>query len=445
MNQVTIIGNSLAALVAVIKAGESGDVLWVKHSSRVGGHFSGIEISDNLYDVGMVALEPFEDLENSLPNISDLENPYRHNAIPIVPLAMNWLRRFPFHFNDIQIYTFENGHKTNDFYIADSLDLVRELPATIKSKIRDEIKLNENGFDFNFHPKFKLSDETFRNNTYFEYISKYFGNTYYEELIAPWSRSFNSVADQLIPSIEHRSLWLPIYYPETLLEALEGNLTDFEKNKKRFSVPTQLMISDVVRRLEVEVERNKRIKVINYDELQETNISDNKIFLGSQMDLYKMFPELKLSKASSRTQDDHSSPLSILIFESKEEISDDFVLNVRNDKKYIYRITFRKMVDKTVASVEIGNTSNESDESLIQHSNYILAEIIDLNFNLVKVLRVNIQINSVRDYNSKIDEIIQFDNFIAGSGFIGCIQSFLNSSFNDQICLGFSLPEKLRV
>lgn len=212
---ISVIGSSLSALVCAFELVRSGEV--VRHviapGRPVGGHFAGHKTNDVLVDVGMVLLEPrFSEPSKSLNNFLGED---RRNSNSFNRLVFSWLGGLGFRLDDVPIYSRYREIDYEDFLIADSLELFRQLGFRDHSTLSH---LRSASNDKSIHPHFKdvnrLSQLSIK-----EALPEIYGNTY-ADFILKLALKIGGPQSLNLLSRNHRTLWLPLYYPETLLQSL---------------------------------------------------------------------------------------------------------------------------------------------------------------------------------------------------------------------------------
>lgn len=224
---VIIVGNCIAGMVAALELGRAGQsVVLVNPSPVWGGHFSSKVINDKPFDLGMVGFEftgfhssPTEDVRaydvrqrNNVARFCGLSRRYVESLIPVnqsrTPLMLWEDRVVP------------------DVLMGNDLAVLELLPRESVQAIEDEVNAILGGADRTLHARGKVDNPRFLAASYEEASVANHGKTFHELFVAPF-------ADRLFPggasrfsAIYHRCLWMPLYYPETLLAAIRAQPHD---------------------------------------------------------------------------------------------------------------------------------------------------------------------------------------------------------------------------
>jgi protoporphyrinogen oxidase len=218
---VAIVGNSIAAMIAALELGRRGvRVALLNSGPNWGGHFSSKRIQGYEFDLGMVGFEftgfhakPTRDTSqydarrrNDVARFCNLAKEYVETLIPISrsrsPL-MIW-----------------NGALHPDLLMGNDLAILRSLPNDIQKAITYEVSKILSDSDRMLHASNKVDNPLFLSMSYKDASVANHGPTFHDLFIAPF-------ADKLFPggaarfsAIYHRCLWMPLFYPETLLAAM---------------------------------------------------------------------------------------------------------------------------------------------------------------------------------------------------------------------------------
>ena len=440
---ITVIGSSLAALVAVTRIAESNNVTWVQTSSRVGGHFSGVLIDECLRDSGMVLLEPFEDFDGNIPELTDFEKGSRHDFRDLIPFAFSWLKSYEIDFTQASVLTSYEDILVEDFYIKDSLDLVRALPPEIKKKIASEVSFLKNSDNSNLHPREKLKNPEFANKSFKEIVMLTIGPTYLEEVINPWANSFAGDRTVEVTAVEHRSVWLPLYFPESILRAVTDEIDEFENKEKKFVVPLGMSVGTAIEKIAKRTTNNPKVNLIatkDYDYQEDENII---IFLGTVSDSTNM----KLSTEAFLDSKKNKTEIAIALFEGITPLNlklKDCTVNVHNSPNSLYRYSVREIqtpINHFEFAFEFGNSEGLDDDNIericIEEIQPVYQSAITLN----SIIRTKFEITDVEMLKENRERIKAIDSELADLGILGFTVGPYNSAFNDQICQGLVCAE----
>ncbi len=218
--EVLLIGAQPAALVSALELKNQGiDFTWLKGNAPAGGIFRGISLGGQTWDAGMNLFE-FTSLKPGLESDISTYNPaVRYDATRFLPQIEAWLN------SRVKIQTVKEPHLLvgqkayPDLLIANCPDYLRYLPEESKQKIIEEIS----GID-KTHPQHAAhkhtSPEKFLKFSYAEVARINHGSFLQESIIQPWLEKMAGTRGEDIPALYHRQAWVPLFYPETLLQFL---------------------------------------------------------------------------------------------------------------------------------------------------------------------------------------------------------------------------------
>jgi len=443
---VTIIGSSLAALVAVTRISEKSDVTWVQTSSKIGGHFSGIELDGSMRDAGMVLLEPFEEFDGTIPDFSAFEKESRHDVRSVIPFAFNWLQEYGIEFTPAKVFTNYNGELFQDFYIKDSLDLIRALPDEVKKEIARDIEELNKSDALALHPRNKLNSTVFEEMSYENVVRRTLGPTFLREIISPWADSFSRDYAVSVAAIEHRSTWLPMYFPESISNALSGQRNDFEKYEKEFVVPHGISVGAAIAHLSKLTSQNPRVSVLNSIEYDLGIDENSKIFLGVPSDA----TSLGIERARTSNTLQERTDIAVALFDSFDSMDahlKDSTVNIHNSPVSMYRYSIREIhlpSKHFEFAFEFGNCGDVSDDEIEKFSVEQISPLFEAPIIFKKVIRAKFSFTSPDSLLIDRHYINQIDSELGDLGIAGFTVGPYNSAFNDQLCQGIICAEHSR-
>ena len=250
-----ILGSSLAAVLCAVRLQEAGCVVALipEDGVPIGKHFRGWDVEDCVIDMGMVLLEPF-------PNRASLKALAKEELAPVdlettkyVGAAYDWLSGYDFSQQGVLLETRWNAGNHRDFLVADDLAFLAsadgQLTRTWVRELNESIKF----LPEDWHPSNKRS-VGFTRAPLAEYGPRVYGEHFWYDVLEPWVLSFGREALHVLAS-RHRDIWLPLYWPETIRDALLN--PDTVNFGKKFTVPRHQSIGMLVRRLSSRVQTAK--------------------------------------------------------------------------------------------------------------------------------------------------------------------------------------------
>ena len=434
-----VVGSSLSAVVAVNQLSKKHDVKWLQTSPKIGGHLAGTVIEDFQIDLGMVVLEPYS--ESNELHTGKKTPPIRQNGLDLVFSGFQWLEAAGEEFLPITVQSLFRGTHIKDHLIADNLDVLSTLSdAELKLILSELAKLKkQNSLMDGLHPKNKNTSQEFLSMSLKDLLEKNLGPTFFQLLISPWLNRFNREVATFIPARDHRSVWLPFYYPETISQSINWENIDTSFGARPFIVPKLSSIASLVSRLIVQTKKDN-VEVLQIND-QKIKFTPGTLFLTSTAETAKLI-EQELNSEPMRL---FTCNLIVVSFLFRGKITEEKILNVVEEGEGPYRITIRNLSKDgteedvhTLVSVEYGSFfSDYPDADLLLVTRSILAEMgLRDDFSSHKINRLGLKIP-----NQKSRELMEgARNRVYASllenDYFGFPIDFGSSSFNDQILLG---------
>lgn len=432
-----MVGSSLAAMVAVLELSKNNHVTWVQTPGPLGGHFGGKFLGNTQVDLGMVALEPYATTSKARGDI--YSPPLRQEGLGLVNRVFEWLKEYSETFTPIEVKTSFRNKLTDDYLIHDHLGVLSLFNSEEIDRIRKELIKNQTRFnDYpHLHPRNKTFADEFLSMNIRDYMISSLGISLYSELIEPWLNKFNDKVGSVLPSRDHRSVWLPLFFPETILEYLEKPWLPGDSIQRPFVVPERSTISGLLQRL-FEVIKLRNVDVVK-DFVGSEYLKPGTYFFASTSNTANL---LNIETDTSYPEQ-LICPIQIVSYLLHQQVKEDLIVNFADDEMGPYRITLR-IIDiendqpRTLASLEYGEKfTNVADDDLESNAKSFLSRfgIDDLDGDVeISRLRLkfpygNSRVQIERNRNAIYQALKQRD-------FLGYPIDFGSSSFNDQVLLG---------
>jgi hypothetical protein len=256
--QVVIVGNALASMVAATERADCGlPTTVINPAGPWGGYFAGLRHDDETWDVGMVLYE-FTSFRSpaEAPRLSTYDPSRRNDIGRFTQAVKDYVTRHQ-RVHDIAAPQMWTGDAwLPDLVLGNHVESVRDLPCSAAA--REELAaLVDRMQDSPLHARRKdewpisgpvLYDELSRLNH---------GRVLHEAIFAPFARQVMGRGDFPVAGLFHRVPWLPLYWPETLLAALEGHPAPFPPT--RYSHPIGLSVADLCTQLLTRMKRDPLI------------------------------------------------------------------------------------------------------------------------------------------------------------------------------------------
>ncbi|HZF79598.1 MAG TPA: hypothetical protein VEZ89_07385 [Rubrivivax sp.] len=217
MNEVVLVGNNLAMMVAASELARRGKAVTLLTDGRpLGAHFAGMTVQGLDFDVGMVLLEQIAPT-NPCDDLRQYRSAVRNDWTRFGHLASQWLqaqqtlRRVPT--PECRV----GGRVWPDYLIANRLEALAASPlpgpdACARTDPR--------------HPLHKLGGTAYDNMSYAEAAQFNHGQPLHDTFIEPFVRKLLGVDSPAFLARFHRAAWVPLFYPETLRAAQRGQAVE---------------------------------------------------------------------------------------------------------------------------------------------------------------------------------------------------------------------------
>lgn len=429
-----IFGSSLSALVLVAELSSTENVTWIQNSKLVGGHFSGITVGNLKLDAGMVAQEPYSGLTSV--NVFTDRPPVRQDGLPFVRIANQWLTQQGEEFVELPVLVSRYGTVMPDYLIADSLDVLQKLDKPLKRKIIDEIlALRETDkHPITTHPRNKGNSEDYLRLSFEVMSAQLFGRTFHDSLIAPWLDRLNPNLGKSLPARDHRTAWVPLYYPETILGVISNQIPPSEI-RRPFRVPKNSSIAMMVARLIASIDTSKVQIVLDETGINSPSVGD--IVLTSTSETFAL---LKRTFSPNYTEK-FIAPIVVAFFQYDRWVADEKIVNFIEKEIGPYRICVRNIADEhlsTNVSIEFGSAfEGATEDEILQKSRESLEQIdVGTDFDCYIIKRLSIKV-PYGESRFEIENDAKLANeAIREHQLHGYPIDFGSSTLNDQILLG---------
>lgn len=216
-----IVGNGIAAMVAAYELGRRGSkVTLVNPAPNWGGHFSSKRINGYDFDLGMVGFE-FTGFHKSPSRDTLLYDSRRRNDVArFCALAQEYVEDIiPVHQARAPLMIW-NEQVFPDVLMGNDLGVLKSLPADTRTVIADEVNAILANPDRSRHAARKVDNPLYLSMSYEEASIANHGKTFHRLFIDPFAGKLFEGGARRFAANYHRCLWMPLYYPETLLAAM---------------------------------------------------------------------------------------------------------------------------------------------------------------------------------------------------------------------------------
>lgn len=459
-----VFGNNTGAIVAAIELGKTQKVAIINPTSNWGAHFAGVRFNGKNFDLGMNFFE-FTSFHKPSNNLMSYNPEVRNDSARFFSLVEKFIK------SRIDVTTveslelFANNMFGEDLIVANNLDVLRKLPNDITEKIKSELEQIIKKEKGKLHAsQKKLNEQLFLETSYFDVSIANHGLTFHNLFIEPMCKKIFNISSKDIPALFHRIAWAPLFYPETLLQAIERKE---QLDPTIFHYPREGNFGVILDELMRELKSNNNITILSQKiiEINKTNQLEIKLeneYIYSEKliwcsDLISFLQSTKVVLPSIQFQ---KASITILFSNvNSSNICRNFsCLNVC-DNGPIYRITNQefsagvKKTDSIRLVVEynydyLNDAGYNSNEEILELTNQfllqnkILKNPLNIEQTMIKTIKNAINLPTYDNINNYQKLLNLTLDFLPEVELIGPASGFVSTSFNDQIVQGLKLGVK---
>ncbi len=426
-----VVGNSLASLALIEQIDSKKEILWLQDGDKPSGIWGGFKYKNRILDIAMINLE-FDLFKKYSQKPSGSYNQFKINdcgrfidKIEKFIVEKISVKQLP----EIKIYSDEGI--IQDFLLSNNLDNLKNHLESSRAPIKlldEEIRL---------HPKYKY-DESLVNDfltlTLDYYVSIAYGASIRATIYERWGKRLVGESYYKIPALRHRSIWLPLYYPETVNEVIKlgDNLSP-----TKFYYPMNGTVSEFINSFFIEHTNNEVIEktdlVLYENEIRKViERGDEPVVWGSSM--ARFFEIMKINKNPLSVGERGLIDITYYECEMTELVGFNYVLlNLSSFDNSWYRLTIMPNIciddTKKVISIERRSESSEHhyDTLLFKLGFTSVTKIKSLNALPAFIIMTETENMKLLESYNKI--ISQYPNV----KFVGNSAYTYASTFNDQI------------
>jgi monoamine oxidase len=340
-----IVGNALAGMVSALELARSGkQVTLVNSGGPLGGYFAGLEIDGVMFDAGLVKFELDGYLAQvNTANLSSYDPKRRNDIGRFLNIVHDWALQYQaLHQFDMPKMWIDNK-AYDDVVLANAYHSFSQLPFA-----QDSIaELQTSKPTMEIHAREKSVGEAYHTLDYATASLANHGKTMHEKIIAPYLLKAQGVSADQVLARYHRVTWLPLFYPETLLDSFQGKAVALQPTV--FHYPKQGGVGSIVKQVKQQVLAHPNItyiqqavkKVEKSGDIWSVQLADTKLsathlaWTGAPAQL------LKAMGLEPTVVQEIKSPIAVLFLRIKKvDIRHVYtLLHVLDLDKCIYRIT----------------------------------------------------------------------------------------------------------
>lgn len=340
---------------------------WLVKNNRFGGYFGGgLDCQGKPIDLGMVFLEP-NHYGTPQREINTFRGESSQSARPFINSAYQLLGEMAGEYEIIDTKSQDKyGENAADYFLSDRLFAFKKHAKEIIGELDDRVSWLESHPEW--HPRFKLNQDSVLFSTNIpDAMTTLYGISFYNLYFKGYLENCLGELVHSLPAIIHRKAWVPLYWPETILEYLlreEEVEPLFQPVFARFS---NMSISEWIFGMigEIEVYKKKNIILLdNEPDYKNLNIESENVYAFLNSSNIHTNP-------NSSVQTPVVSAARITIVHFCCTVPSAFVIFLRDDESGSFRfsLTPGDVLRRGKISIEYGEISAElSDEEITRRS-----------------------------------------------------------------------------
>lgn len=449
MSRYRIFGNSLTALIIIdgLSKNKKNSIEWVFNKDRkLGGHFAGATIFDRNLDFGMVALEIDEPVVQ--------KKIFPGEPLPKGNEVNSYLKSIKNLLNDIgmvteplQIKTWFEKAEYQDFFISNHLNvLTSRLTNEEEDVLRNNFEEKSNNKRI-MHPKNK--NKALNEFNLGSYLAEIYGNGFISNFIINYGNKISDKSPDKIAMIKHRSLWLPIYYPETIIEFLESS----RENKsiiRNFSTVQYSTFAAKLNQLLEKLKNDTSIVVNNNVTYMNQSEIINLIESNDSQNYINIYADDESNVLSENYQNTEMTNVFMVYVKTDSAVENKVIFDGDPDSSF-YRLTSRETIQEFGFNYICIETKNDLT-SMIENKEFRedLGNYIEriLGYS-IKINQISIKVGKIKIFTNKFifevqDKSKESSKFFDEQKIVNLSTNALNNSMNEQIILALWYIEKTR-
>lgn len=218
-----VVGNTLAAMMtaSLLAEDKNNEVTLLRNVDQWGGFFWGFDFENQTFDNGNVLFE-LTTYAKEAGDVSDYRPRVKYDVGRFVGNILQFFNELKYSIHEIPTpKTMFREQLVDDFVLCNNFEVLNLLTDVERETIKNELGPIASQKSV-LHPTHKKEASYDRYDLKSASIANH-GKTLHSLIIEPFVEKLLSLPSSVISASFHRVLWLPIYYPETLLAQLGPN------------------------------------------------------------------------------------------------------------------------------------------------------------------------------------------------------------------------------
>ncbi|SCZ87083.1 NAD(P)-binding protein [Nitrosomonas mobilis] len=348
-----IVGNALAGMIAALELAKQGkQVTLINPGGPLGGYFAGLQIDGVMFDAGLVKFELDGYLNQAKwSELASYDPTLRNDVGRFLKIVHEWVQKYtPLHQIEMPKMMVDDA-VYDDVLLSNAYHSFGQLPFA-----RDCIaELQQFQANAATHARQKAKGDAYEIMDYATASVANHGKTMHERLIASYLLKSQGVSADRILARYHRVAWLPLFYPETLLESYQGKPCRLSPTV--FHYPKRGGVGSLVGKVKTEILVHPNIRYVTQavqqvkktEEGWQVCCTESKLLATDLVWTYQPMQLLKCLGLQPITVQETKSAIAIAFFRIR-----------KSDIRHVY--TFLNIVDLNYSLYRITNQSACADD-----------------------------------------------------------------------------------
>jgi protoporphyrinogen oxidase len=254
-----IVGNALAGMISALELGKKGHpVTLINPGGPLGGYFAGLTIDEVKFDAGLVKFE-LDGYANQAKwsDIDTYDASKRNDVGRFMQVVKEWVLKYT-PLNQLEMPKMMlQSEVYDDVILSNAYHSFAKLPFA-KQAIKE---LTDRKVDAEVHARNKAFGQRYETLDYQTASLANHGEAMHEHIISAYLKKAQCVTADKVLARYHRVPWLPLFYPETLLQSFSGETVALAPIQ--FHYPKSGTVGDIVSQVKQAIIANENITIVN--------------------------------------------------------------------------------------------------------------------------------------------------------------------------------------
>lgn len=412
------------------------EIIWVKRTGRVGGLFGGIDSESGILDIGMTNLE-LGSLRQR-PVDRELESYSRERTNDCLH-HLGTVREYLHQYGDLaqlpEPQMLYQGELLPDFFYGHRLDVLNKFDFDCP-----ELHKRLAAIPSNQHPSLKYEVSSALNGvSYLKLCIDIYGEGFVNSILIPWMSKLGVKDLATISAIDHRIIWAPLYYPESIERAITEGIVDLGF-RASFSKPTESSLSVLIDQIAQIITSRPNVQIHTIDALTDEVLQHYSA--SSTSDEIIIADRIPNTLPSA-----NQTKIDLLYFKTESRRVDfNYVINSCNQERPWYRLSKNTELSEGEIMLCAEYPSNTINDVTSPHElgigEYVDTEQLQIEKKLTGVSALNLPDRNWDDsYQRLVQKLLESNKKI---NLLGPSVGRWKNTFSDQVIQAHKLAKELK-